>query len=212
MTPSTTHKSMTDISQHYGGSILALTGKQSTIIISDKRLGNGAITASMNFDRLHPINQTCVVGLSMFVPDGQMFVKNLKREVNLYEINNDCNMTPQSISALASHYLYSKRMQPHYVEPIVAGLDKGKPFICSMDCLGSTVRSNFLAAGTAEKNLFGLAESLYYDDMTDEELFTTGVQIFLNAVDRDGLSGWGLNSYLITQTGVVRREVKSRMD
>merc|ERR1711953_465344 len=207
-----TNKTMTDISQHYGGSILALTGKDSVLIVYDRRLGNGAITTNMNFDRLHLINKSTVVGLSMFVPDGQMDIKNLIHDVNLYEINNNITMSTKSIAKVSSSYLYNKRMSPHYVEPIIAGIDDKKPYIFSMDCLGSTVESKFLAAGTAEKNLFGLAESLYYDNMTDEELFTTGIQIFLNAIDRDGLSGWGCASYLVSNDGVVRREVKCRRD
>lgn len=203
---------MSDISTYYGGSILALRGSNSALIIADNRLGMSSITTSMSFNRLHQITKTCFIGTSMFVSDGQILAKEMKREANLFELVNNRPMDAKEVSSVTSHYLYSYRFQPRYIEPIVAGISKDGPFVSSMDILGCACESPFIAAGTAEKNLVGLAEVLYSSNLSDEDLFIVGMQIFLNALDRDALSGWGATSYLISEDKIVKRQVKARMD
>lgn len=205
---------MTDISTYYGGSVLALTGKHSAIIVGDKRLGNGSITISTNHERIYKISDKVYVGMTMFVPDIQMLVRKLRKDVNLFEVTENRKIEPQEFCSLLSYTLYSHRVAPRYVFPIIAGIDSNdKPYICAMDLLGCKgSETNFCASGTAEANLVGLSETLYYPDMNDEELFVTAMQIFLNAVDRDALTGWGVESYIISKDKVVKRAVKSRMD
>jgi hypothetical protein len=42
-----------------------------------------------------------------------------------------------------------------------------------------------------------MLEALYEPDLGPEELFETMSQAFLNAVDRDAISGWGVVSYVM---------------
>ncbi|ELQ74741.1 20S proteasome, regulatory subunit beta type PSMB3/PUP3 [Trachipleistophora hominis] len=205
---------MSDISTFYGGSVLALTGKHSAIIVSDKRLGNNSITVSTQHDRVYKMSDKVYVGMTLFVPDVQMLVRKLRMEVNLFEIEENRRIDPDEFSSLLSYTLYSHRFSPRFVDPVVAGIDAhDKPYICSMDLLGCQSTSNdFCAVGTAEDKLYGLAEALYVPDMNDDELFVTAMQIFLNAVDRDALSGWGAEAHIISRDRVVKRTVKSRMD
>lgn len=45
-----------------------------------------------------------------------------------------------------------------------------------------------------------------------EDLFETISQALLNAVDRDALSGWGANVYIIEKDKVTKRLLKGRQD
>ena len=42
-----------------------------------------------------------------------------------------------------------------------------------------------------------MLEALYEPDLGPEQLFETMSQAFLNAVDRDAISGWGVVSYVM---------------
>ena len=42
-----------------------------------------------------------------------------------------------------------------------------------------------------------MLEALYEPDLGPDELFETMSQAFLNAVDRDAISGWGVVSYVM---------------
>lgn len=91
---------------------------------------------------------------------------------------------------------------------MIAGLDESekKPFICSMDLIGCiNFAKDFVVAGTASANLYGICESLFEPDLVfihvylyllthlkePENLFEITAQCLMNAVDRDALSGWG---------------------
>ena len=57
--------------------------------------------------------------------------------------------------------------------------------------------TSFIVAGTATDQLYGMLEALYEPDLGPDELFETMSQVFLNAVDRDAVSGWGVVTYVM---------------
>lgn len=205
---------MSDIQSYYGGSILAMVGKGCISIVNDYRLGNGFITVSKGFRRIHQITPRIFIGLGSFIPDCQHFLRKIRKNVELFSIDEGREIEPQELANLMSYLLYSQRKSPLYVSPIVVGLDSNNtPYICEMDCLGcKTEPGSFVAAGTATNNLMGICEALYRDGMGEEELFTTSVQAFLNAVDRDALSGWGAECVIVTPEKKIVRSVKGRCD
>ncbi|KRH93179.1 20S proteasome, regulatory subunit beta type PSMB3/PUP3 [Pseudoloma neurophilia] len=204
---------MSDISTYYGGSVLALKGATSALIISDTRLGARNLTSSCNFERIKQITPHSLIGFTMFAPDGQMMIKDMIRESRIFEVTNNRELDIKELASCLSHYLYTNRTMPRYIEPIIAGIDdQNRPYINAMDCLGCGSEYDFVAGGTSVVNLMGLAEALFIPNLDDQDLFTTGMQIFLNAVDRDALSGWGATAFLINSNGIIKREVKARMD
>lgn len=205
---------MSDIATFYGGSVLAMVGKESVAIINDRRLGMGPITVSKDFTRIHQIGPRVYIGLPSFVPDAQMLLRKIRKNYNLFRLEEQREMEPSELTSLVSFLLYSKRTAPYFTTPIVAGLTSdNKPYVSGMDCLGAvTTPGDFVVAGTAETSLAGICEGLYRPDMNEENLFVTCVQAFLNAVDRDALSGWGADCYVIGRDRTVKRSVKSRCD
>ncbi|EPR78924.1 20S proteasome component beta 3 [Spraguea lophii 42_110] len=197
---------------HYGGSVLAMCGKSSVVLISDKRLGNGNITVG-SINRITTLNNNTMLGQAGFIPDNQRIVNILKKNINLYNLNEGRNMQEEVVDML-SYILYEKRFTPYYTQPVIAGRNKeNKYYVASMDCVGCIDSSNsFMAAGTASNNLMGLAENLYREDMDEEDLVVTAVQVFINAVDRDCLSGSGIDCYIMNNHGIERKYIQCRMD
>mmetsp|Transcript_11667 Transcript_11667/g.16729 ORF Transcript_11667/g.16729 Transcript_11667/m.16729 type:complete len:112 (-) Transcript_11667:142-477(-) len=101
----------------------------------------------------------------------------------------------------------------HILE-VISGLDEqGKLFLSTMDLIGAQAGAkDFVVAGTCDGNLYGMCETLYKPDMEEEELFETIAQALLASVDRDALSGWGGVVHVITEKGIVSRELKGRQD
>lgn len=123
-------------------------------------------------------------------------------------------MTLRISTSFIFDYCVRCRFGPYFAEPVIAGLDEdNKPFVCATDLIGAAVYTkDFVVAGTCSENLYGMAESLYRDNLEPDELFETISQTLLAAVDRDALAGWGAVVYLITPEGVTVRELKARMD
>ncbi|KAI5170117.1 20S proteasome subunit beta 3 [Pancytospora epiphaga] len=205
---------MGDIETHYGGSIVAMVGQDSISIVNDFRLGSGFITTSKAFQRIFQVTPRIFVGLPTFVPDCQYLLKKIKKHAELFKLDEGRDIEPKELANLTSYILYSHRKSPIYTSPIIAGLDsQGKPYVCGMDCLGcKTEPGSFVTGGTAATSLMGICETLYVEGMSEEELFTASVQAFLNAVDRDAMSGWGAKCVVITPSRVISRTIKGRCD
>ncbi|KAI5170779.1 20S proteasome subunit beta 3 [Nematocida sp. LUAm3] len=202
------------IDTYYGGSILAMRGKDSIVLTADKRFGNNLCTLHMQHSRLYVLTPKIVIGMAFFLPDCQMVFKELRKHVNIFKLTQDRDIEPQEVCSLLSYILYSKRFSPYYIDPIIAGFDReGKSHIYTMDCLGCVDSPPFFAtAGTASKNLTGIAEVLYEENQEAEDLFVRATQAFLNAVDRDAFSGWGAESLILTPEKRIHREIIGRQD
>ncbi|KAM0675677.1 proteasome core particle subunit beta 3 [Gurleya vavrai] len=203
---------MTNIQTHYGGSVLAIKGSSTLVLLTDLRFGQGNITISCNFPKIHRLKNLFIM-LPEFIPDAQTLLEKIRKNHNLFVLSEKRNMEPIELAKMVSFMLYQKRDSPYYTSPIVAGFDsEGKPYICKMDCLGCCEDTeNFAFAGTAENNLAGFCEAIY-DDSENEDLFVMGAQAFLNSVDRSALSGWGCEGYLVTKDKVSKRRLRSRPD
>lgn len=76
------------------------------------------------------------------------------------------------------------RFGPFFIEPVVAGIDEKerKPFICSMDLIGCiNFAKDFVVAGTASANLYGVCESLFEPDMVIYIFFLKILKNYLGA-------------------------------
>ena len=91
----------------------------------------------------------------------------LRFRLKMYALREERDIAPETFGHLLAHMLYERRFAPHFVEPIVAGLnDKDEPYISGMDLVGAPVLTkDFVVAGTCTDNLFGMCESLYRPDM-----------------------------------------------
>lgn len=205
---------MSDVQTFYGGSILAMVGKNCISIVSDKRLGNGAITISKDFKRVFPITDKILIGLTDFVPDCQHLLGKINKHVSLFRLSERREIEPEELANLVSAILYSHRSSPLMTSPIIVGLNSNNiPYICNMDCLGcKTEPRNFVAEGTASTSMTGVCEVLYREQMDEEDLVVTSVQAFLNSVDRNALSGWGAECIVVTPETMKVKRIKSRCD
>ena len=88
------------------------------------------------------------------------------------------------MATLISHVLYGRRQAPYYVEPLLVGLESGKPFLCSYDLIGAQSRSEaFCVAGVASKSLYGTAEALWRPHLSNEDLAQVCGKAFLSALE-----------------------------
>lgn len=158
------------------------------------------------------------MGISGLATDVNTFNSLMKFKNNLYKLNEGKDLTASTFSKLVSTSLYEKRFGPYFVSPVVAGLDKisdteYKPVICTYDSIGYREHNGqFEVAGTGSELLYGCCETFYKVDMGPEELFEVISNSLLSAIDRDSLSGWGANVYILTPDELIVRSLKCRQD
>ncbi|EED90210.1 predicted protein, partial [Thalassiosira pseudonana CCMP1335] len=182
-----------------GGSILAMSGRNSVAIAIDARFGLGMQTiATMNTDNddasdgnprivLLPNSNTLLAWTGLY-GDGISFAEEMNK------------MSPRAITMLVSHLLYRRRSAPYYVEPVVVGLENVRvpPYLVTTDMLGAqSTSTSFVCSGVASRSLHGTAEALWRPNLEGEELVEVCGRAFVSALERDCLSGYGAVVYLI---------------
>lgn len=181
-----------------------------------------AQTVACNFPKVHKLTNNTWLGLAGLASDAQTLMGHLRYRAAQYKYKEGRELTPSTAMALITSMLYEKRFSPWFVEPVIAGLNPPQagaestdwtPYLAGSDLVGAPVSTeDFIVSGTPSDNLYGMAESLWRPDMDADELFETISQTLLAAVDRDALSGWGANVYVITPEGTTVKELKARQD
>ncbi|KAF6137618.1 hypothetical protein GIB67_036201 [Kingdonia uniflora] len=202
------------IFEYNGSALVAMVGKNSFAIASDRRLGVQLQTVATDFQRIFKIHDKLYIGLSGLATDVQTLFQRLVFRHKLYQLREERDMKPEAFASLVSAMLYEKRFGPYFVQPVIAGLgDDDIPFICTMDSIGAKeLAEDFVVAGTANESLYGACESMYKPGMEPEELFETVSQALQSSVDRDCLSGWGGHVFVVTPAEVKESTLKGRMD
>lgn len=202
------------ITEYNGAAIIAMKGKDCVAIAADRRFGVQALTLATDFKKIFPITTKTYIGLAGLATDVQTMSEKLRFKVNMYKLREEKEIDTKTFAHLVSSTLYEKRFGPYFTAPVIAGLEKnGDPFICSMDYIGCiNFAKDFVVAGTASTQLYGMCESFWEPDMDSETLFEAISQSLLNGVDRDAISGWGGIVHVITKDGVITKLLKGRMD
>ncbi|CAH1404343.1 unnamed protein product [Nezara viridula] len=198
-----------------GSAVIAMKGKDCVAIASDLRFGIQGQTVSTNFEKIFEMGPHLYIGLPGLTTDTFTVLNKLKFRANMFELKEDRKIAPDVFLSMVSNLLYERRFGPFFVEPIIAGLKPKtfEPFIASMDLLGCPNKpEDFVVAGTASEQLYGMCEALWEPDLSPEDLFETISQALVNACDRDALSGWGASVYIIEKDKVTHRRIKTRMD
>lgn len=216
--------------QYNGAALVAMAGKNCVAIASDTRFGIQQQTVACNQQKIFPVSDTTMIGMTGLISDMQTLANKFKFRKTMYELREQRTMKCRVFANMVSSILYEKRFGPYFMEPVVVGLeptvqpesetanDGDQPvqyeaFLCGMDLLGAPVYTkDFMVAGTTSDELHGTCEAMFRPDMEPEDLFETISQCLLAAQDRDCLSGWGAIVHVITPTGVITRELKARMD
>mgnify|MGYP002784632639 FL=1 len=177
--------------------MVAMRGNGCVAIASDLRFGVQAMTISKECSKVHEVpRMRGMVGLVGLHTDTKTVIDALRYHMNMHGLKEELQEhDPKDVARQLSSLQYSRRFGPWFVEPVVAGLrgpGLSQPYICSMDTIGCMNEAeDFVVAGTASDQLYGMCEALYREGLGPDDLFEVISQALLSACDRDALSGWG---------------------
>lgn len=208
-----------------GGSVLAMAGDGCVALAIDKRFGSGSQMVNVAPRHVLTPHANLMVAFTGLEGDIQSLSEELSIQIASKAQRGALgfmssraavkNISPRAMATLVSHVLYGRRQSPYYVEPIVVGLDpiSNIPFLCAQDLIGAQSKSEaFCCAGVASKSMFGTAEALWRPGLSNEELVQVCGKAFLSALERDCLSGYGAVIYLISKSGIVAYDLRTRND
>jgi len=141
-----------------GGSTLAISGKDFTIVAGDTRSTSGYNINTRYAPKVFKIggtnssqdDATLILSVVGFAADGEALKERLDTIIKMYRYQHGKPMSVKACAQRLSTILYGKRFFPYYVTAILGGLDEnGQGAVYSYDPVGSYEREQCRAAGAA---------------------------------------------------------------
>lgn len=110
--------------ENNGGTVVAVSGKDYSIVASDTRLGSGYSIPSRYVSRIIKLTDKVVLASSGMQSDIAVLHKVLKIRIAQYKYNHHKDMSLTAVSQMLSTMLYYRRFQPYYTFNVLGGIDE----------------------------------------------------------------------------------------
>src|SRR6476646_6145083 len=179
--------------------IVGLRTRYGVILGSDRRASKGFFIGSKITQKITRIDDTLAVAVAGQLSDAEHIIKVAKGERKLIELRRGFPLTVKESSRLIANLAYSglKNYQPYFVELLVAGVDSKGAHVNVADMSGAITNEDFAASGSGAPIAYGVLESLYSKDMTNEDAKEVAKKAILAAMERDPGSGNGVDILII---------------
>ena len=125
-------------------------------------------------------------------------------QCRLYELRNKERISVGAASKLLSNIMNQYRGYGLSMGTMIAGWDKTGPQLFYCDDDGTRLKSNLFSVGSGSTYAYGILDTYYRYDMTDEEAIDLGQRAIYHATHRDAYSGGINNVYLVKPNGWIK--------
>lgn len=110
--------------QNNGGTVVAVSGSNYTVVASDTRLGLGYSVPARYVSRVIKLTDKVVLASSGMQADVATLHKVLRIRLTQYVHTHGKDMSLEAVSQMLSNLLYYRRFQPYYTFNVLGGIDK----------------------------------------------------------------------------------------
>jgi 20S proteasome subunit beta 5 len=172
------------------------------IIISSKTYRRAA---SQSVKKIIEINPYLLGTMAGGAADCAFWERNLGMQCRLYELRNKERISVAAASKLLANTLTSYRGYGLSVGTMITGWDKTGPQLYYVDNDGTRLHAKpdmpYFSVGSGSTYAYGVLDTGYKWDMTDEEAIDLGHRAIYHAVHRDSYSGGVNNVYMVKPDG-----------
>jgi proteasome beta subunit len=188
--------------------IVGIRTKEGVVLGSDRRASKGFFIGSKITQKITKIDDTLAVAIAGQLSDADYMVKLVKAERNLIELRRGFPVTVKESARLIANQAYTglKNYQPYFVELLVGGVDQEGGQIFVADMSGAITSEEFASSGSGSPIAYGVLESIYQKDMTNEQAKEIATKAVAAAMERDPGSGNGIDVLTIPNLSLVVKE------
>jgi proteasome beta subunit len=185
--------------------IVGIRTKEGVVLGSDRRASKGFFIGSKIMQKITKIDDTLAVAIAGQLSDADYMVKLVKAERNLIELRRGFPVTVKESARLIANQAYTglKNYQPYFVELLVGGVDQEGGQIFVADMSGAITSEEFASSGSGSPIAYGVLESIYHKDMTNEQAKEIATKAVAAAMERDPGSGNGIDVLTIPNLSLV---------
>jgi proteasome beta subunit len=196
---------------HIGATAVGVKVNEGVVLAAEKRVSYGFYTLSKTGKKVFIIDDRLAVASAGIIADMQTLAKILKLNARSYELDMKKKPTVKAMAKLLSVVMFSRRFMPFFAEVLVGGVDEEGSHLIVMDPLGSLIEDNYAALGTGAKVAIGILDAAYRPDMTLQEAKKLAVQAIKAAIERDPVSGGGIDVAVLDKNGATQEEIKLQL-
>lgn len=188
--------------------IVGIRTKEGVVLGSDRRASKGFFIGSKITQKIIKIDDTLAVAIAGQLSDADYMVKLVKAERNLIELRRGFPVTVKESARLIANQAYTglKNYQPYFIELLVGGVDQEGGQIFVADMSGAITSEEFASSGSGSPIAYGVLESIYHKDMTNEQAKEIATKAVAAAMERDPGSGNGIDVLTIPNLSLVVKE------
>jgi proteasome beta subunit len=191
-----------------GATTVGVVFQGGVLLAAEKRVTYGGFIMSRGGKKVFKITDSIGVACAGLVGDMQILAREMQAQANLYSMDVGRPISVRSSAKLLANVLFNRRYAPLITQTIVGGLDEEGSSIYVLDVLGSLIPDKYAAVGSGTETAIGVVEEGFKDNMTLEEAKKLVTRAVKAAIQRDAMSGDGLDFVIITKDGVVEEAAK----
>ena len=179
--------------------IVGIKTKEGVVLGSDRRASKGFFIGSKITQKIAKVDDTLAVAIAGQLSDAEYLIRVAKAERKLLELRRGFPLSVKESSRLIANIAYSglKSYQPYFVELLVAGVDDEGWHIFAADMSGAITNEAFASSGSGSPIAYGVLESAYHTDITNEQAKEIATKSVAAAMERDPGSGNGIDILII---------------
>ncbi len=183
-----------------GATAVGVRGRDFVVLGAERRVSYGGFVASKAGKKVYKITDYLGMALAGLFADIQAITKMLKANIDYYNLVVGKRISVKSAAKLLATILYSYKYFPFFSEILIGGIDyKEGPKLFVMDPLGSLIEDDFAALGSGAPIAVGVLETRYSREMSVEEARKLVIDSIKAAIERDALSGDGIDVLTIVK-------------
>jgi len=188
--------------------IVGIKTKEGVVLGSDRRASKGFFIGSKITQKITKIDDTLAVAIAGQLSDADYMVKLVKAERNLIELRRGFPVTVKESARLIANQAYTglKNYQPYFVELLIGGVDQEGGHVFVADMSGAITNEEFASSGSGSPIAYGVLESIYQKEMTNEQAKEIATKAVAAAMERDPGSGNGIDIWTIPNLPLVVKE------
>jgi len=191
-----------------GTTTLAFKYKGGVIVSVDSRASQGQYIGSQTVKKVIEINPFLLGTMAGGAADCLFWERNLGMQCRLYELRNKERISVAAASKLLANTMAFYKGMGLSMGTMITGWDKTGPQLYYVDNDGTRCKADsdrpYFCVGSGGTYAYGIIDTGYRFDMTDEEAIELGKRAIYHATYRDAYSGGVNNVYHVQKDGWVK--------
>lgn len=191
-----------------GATTVGVVFQGGVLLAAEKRVTYGGFIMSHGGKKVFKVTDRIGVACAGLMGDMQILAREMEAQANLYSMDVGRPITVRSASKLLANVLFNRRYAPLITQTIVGGLDEEGSSVYVLDVLGSLIPDKYAAVGSGTETAIGVIEDGFKDDLSREEVKALVTRAMKAAINRDAMSGDGIDFLFITKEGITEESIK----